>query len=66
MEKLIIKPFAIIYYQLLEGQLYGILRYNTTEQEWQELSDIFTNKEDAQSVVDELNQKAGNITIILP
>ena len=57
------KPYAIIDYNPLVGELYVILRYNTAEEDWEFLPDIYTNRADAQSEVDELNQEAGNVTI---
>lgn len=53
MEKITMKPYAVIDYNPLVGELYGILRYNTAEEDWEFLPDIYTNRADAQSEVDE-------------
>ncbi|WP_277121302.1 hypothetical protein [Bacteroides ndongoniae] len=66
MEKIIMKPHAVIDYNPLVGELYGILRFNTNEEDWEFLPDIYTNRADAQSKVDELNQEVGNVTITFP
>lgn len=60
------KPHAVIDYNPLVGELYGILRFNTNEEDWEFLPDIYTNRADAQSKVDELNQEVGNVTITFP
>lgn len=66
MEKITMKPYAVIDYNPLVGELYGILRYNTVEEDWEFLPDIYTNRAEVQSEVDELNQEAGNVTITFP
>lgn len=66
MEKITMKPYAVIDYNPLVGELYGILRYKTVEEDWEFLPDIYTNRAEVQSEVDELNQEAGNVTITFP
>lgn len=64
MEELVIKPFAIITYESHGMEVYRIMRYNVVKQDWELLPGMpYTNRADAQSEVDELNQEAGNVTI---
>lgn len=67
MKELVIKPYMIITCQSRDMEVYRIMRYNVVKQDWEILPGMpYINKADAQSEVDELNQEAGNITIILP
>lgn len=67
MEKLVIKPYAIITYKPRNVELYRIMRYNVVKQDWELLPSIlYINRADAQSKVDELNLESENVTITFP
>lgn len=67
MEELVIKPYMIIPCQSRDTEVYCIMRYNVVKQDWVLLPGMpYINIADAQSIVDELNQESGNVTITFP
>lgn len=63
MRILYIKPYSL--YIVEEGVCYKIMRYNVLSQDWDELPDVYNNKEDAKAEIDRLNSDSGLVTYMI-